>query len=508
MSNLTPSSGAEIPFGTIRIEPDGRLVPDPRALQILEIPGDSAAPLTGEGPLAPLVEALRQGAAGLKEGLPSWSGRVCLPDGVLLEVLVHGDPVDQGGPFYALVQDVTRRKQREEHAHGSQRLEALSELSGGLAHEFNNISTAILGLTDLLVLDARDTPSRVLLGQIQIVARRGINLTNQLLTFGRRQQRREESCDPSEVFASVVDLARQTFPRNIEIGADLQAGPCLVESDPDQLRQAFLNLALNARDALEDTPGVIVFRSSLLEMDENHRQHFPNAAPGRYLLYEVGDTGRGISAEMQDRIFQPFFTTREESRTGLGLATTYGIVRSHGGHVNFVTEPGVATRFMVLLPYQTAAPAVEAPAPSPAVSPPEQAAVPQEPTPNELIMFMDDEEAIRLFAGAALRRQGYRALTARNGQEAVDLLRTHRGEVKMVFLDLTMPIMGGQEAFEKMREIQEDLRVVIISGYGPDERIARLLDQGAVAFLSKPFDVYELLAALESALRHPTAQLT
>lgn len=501
MSNSLPCNGAEIPFGTIRIEADGRLLPDREAARILALQDGGGAPIASEGEMAPLVGALTQAAQAVREGACSWSSLVPMPDGLLLEVLVHGDPVQAGGPVYAVVQDVARRRQREEHVNRAQRVEALSELSGELAHEFNNVGTAILGLTDLLVLDAKDTPSRVLLGQVQTAARRGLNLAGQLLTFGRRHMHREESCDPSDVFQSVVELVRQTFPRSIEIGVDLRADPCQIESDPEQLRQAFVNLALNARDALADTPGVIVFRSSLVQMDEDHLQHFPGTAPGRYLLFEVGDTGRGIPKEIQPRIFRPFFTTREDSRSGLGLATTYGIIRSHGGQISFVSEAGVGTRFMVLLPYSPARPhepASPAPAAHPRVPAPDTALLDR--SANELVLFADDEESIRLFAGAALRRRGYRALTARNGQEAVDLVRTHGSEIKMVFLDLTMPVMGGHEAFEKMREMQPDLRVVIMSGYGADERSVSLLEQGALAFLAKPFDVHELLSMVEMAL--------
>ncbi len=500
MSSAPSFAGAGITFGTIRIESGGHLVADPEAARILGHKEETGSWLVDDGELAPLVTALQEGSAVLRAGHRYWSTLVALSYGVVLEILMHRDPLEEPGVLYALIRDVARQRQQEEQANRAQRLEALSHLSGELAHEFNNAGTAILGLTDLLLLDARDTPSRVLLGQVQAAARRGLTLADHLLTFGRRRTRPEGSCDPSQVFQKVIDLVRQTFPRNIEIGVDLQAGPCTMASDPEQLRQAFVNLALNARDALGETPGVIVFRSSVVEMDDQYLQHFPGAASGRYLLYEVGDTGRGIPKELQSRLFQPFFTTHGETRSGLGLPTAYGIVTSHGGHITFVSEPGVGTRFMVLLPCDPSQ-APEQPATAEPVAPrPEHTSTQAE---NELVLFVDDEESIRLFAGAALRRRGYRAITARHGQEAVELLRAHKGEVKMVFLDLTMPVMGGHEAFEKMREIQPDLRVIVISGYSPDERVTHLLDQGAVAFLAKPFDVQELLAAVETTL-HPT----
>lgn len=489
-------------FGTVRIEADGRLVLDVEARRLLD-PSGGEGSLEAGGLLASLAEALQEGARAVREGAPCWTSQVSLADDRVLEVLVHRDPQSAEAPLYGLLQDVTRRLRREGHSQRLQRLEALSDLSGGLAHEFNNIVTAILGLTDLLSLDARDTPSRVLLGQIQSAARRGVGLTHQLLTFSRRQPRQDEICDPSEVFAAVLELARQTFPRSVEIVEDLKAGPCTMECDASQLRHAFLNLALNARDALPDGQGVVVFRSSILEMDPEHEDLFPDAGPGRYLLYEVGDTGRGIPPEVQAHLFQPFFTTQDASRTGLGLATTYGVVRSHGGHVTFVTEPGVGTRFLVLLPYSPT-PAAAAPAPHaerPA-HPSAPSAAEEEPD-RDLILFVDDEEAIRLFAGAALRRRGYRALTARNGIEALELLQAHTGEIKLVLLDLTMPMMGGAETFEKIQELDMDVRVVVMSGYGPDERTERMLSRGALAFLPKPFDVHELLVSVESALRAP-----
>lgn len=373
------------------------------------------------------------------------------------------------------------------------RLEGLSSLSGDLAHEFNNVLTAILGLSDLLVLDARDTPSRVLLGQIQSAARRGIGLTNQLLTFSHRQPRREEVCDPTEVFRGVIDLVRQTFPKDLHLQTELRADAAALEADPGQLRNAFLNLALNARDAMAGQEGILTLRTSVVEVDETTRERFPEALPGRYLLFEVGDTGPGISPEVRRNMFQPFFTTHEATRGGLGLATTYGIVRSHGGYIGFETEPGRGTVFYILLPFSEAT-AAAAPAPErPALAPIE--------TPGTgVVLFVDDEEAIRLFAGAALRRHGFRPLTARNGVEAVELLKAHGGEVDLVLLDLTMPVMGGPETFEKLREVRPDVRVVVMSGYGSDERSDRLLSHGALAFLPKPFDVNELLVAVRSAL--------
>lgn len=498
MSSPSMPPAPEVAFGAIRLHPDGPMVPDAEAARILGFPEGAGQPLPELGDLGDL---LKVGAEHIRAGAPCFNGCIPFGEGTLLELLLHGDPDANSGLVYALVLDVTRRRQREEHIHRVQRLEALSDLAGGLAHEFNNVVTAILGLTDLLVLDARDTPSKVLLGQIQTAARRGIGLTGQLLTFSRQQPRHEDFCDPSVVFASVVDLVRQTFPRSIEVVADLHAGPCSMASDASQLRHAFLNLALNARDALQDNQGVVLFRSSLVEMDEEQREFFPEAEPGRYLLYEVGDTGRGIPPSVQQHLFQPFFTTQEATRTGLGLATTYGIVRGHGGQVTFVTEPGVGTRFLVLLPFSPVA----------EQAPPRRAqALPRterEKTGNPLILFVDDEEAIRLFAGAALRRKGYRVVAARNGVEAVELMASHRGEVELVLLDLTMPQMAGPEAFEKLRELQPDLRVVVMSGYGPDERSERLLAHGALAFLPKPFDVHELLEAVESALEVPAPQL-
>ncbi len=497
MSSAPSHTGAEATLGTVRVEPDGPLVADRSAARLLGHEEETGDWMTEDPDLVPLVAALQEGAEVLRAGADSWDAQVTLPDEVILEVLMHRDPLGESQRLYALVRDVTRQQQQTEQAHRAQRLEALSHLAGELAHEFNNASTAILGLTDLLLLDARDTPSRVLLGQVQAAARRGQSLTDQLLTFGRRHARRESSCDPTRVFQGVIDLVRQSFPHNIEIGVDLQAGPCLLEADPEQLGQAFLNLALNARDALGETPGVIVFSSTRVEMDDQQRQHFPEAAAGTYLLFEIGDTGHGIPKETQARLFQPFFTTRAGSRTGLGLPTAYGIVTSYGGHMTFVSEPGVGTRFLVLLPY---APSEAAGVPAQA-PPPSQAEPSPSPTHDELVLFVDDEESIRLFAGAALRRRGYRALTARHGQEAVDLLRAHRGEIRMVFLDLTMPIMGGHEAFERMREIQPDLPIVVISGYGVDSRVTHLMDQGAVAFMAKPFNVQELLTMVETALR-------
>lgn len=469
MNSRHDARPVETVLGTVRIDSDGRMTPDAEATRMLG---------------GTLPAALRRAADRVRD-----SGRglsLTLAD---LDVLVHSAP---DGAVHAVLQDASRRRQREENAMRAHRLEGLSSLSGDLAHEFNNVLTAILGLSDLLVLDARDTPSRVLLGQIQSAARRGIGLTNQLLTFSHRQPRREEMVDPNEVFQGVIELVRQTFPRNLHLQTEIRGQDAALEADPGQLRNAFLNLALNARDAMAGQEGILTLRSSVVQVDETTRERFPEPPPGRYLLFEVGDTGPGISPEVRRNMFQPFFTTHEATRGGLGLATTYGIVRSHGGYIGFETEEGRGTVFYILLPFSEAAAATAAP---------EKAAPAAVETPGTgVVLFVDDEEAIRLFAGAALRRHGFRPLTARNGVEAVELLKAHRHEVDLILLDLTMPVMGGPETFEKLREVRPDVRVVVMSGYGSDERSDRLLSHGALAFLPKPFDVNELLAAVRSAL--------
>lgn len=471
MNSRHDATPVETTLGTVRVDADGQMTPDAEALRMLggTVPEE----------LRSAADRVREGGKGLALAIGH------------LDVLVHAGAE---GAAYAVLQDASRRRKSEEHAMRAHRLEGLSSLSGELAHEFNNVLTAILGISDLLVLDARDTPSRVLLGQIQSAARRGIGLTNQLLTFSRRQPRREEPSDPTDVFRGVIDLVRQTFPRSLEVRTDLRVEGCSLDCDAGQLRNAFLNLALNARDAMAGRDGVLTFRSSVVDLDDGAReQRFAEARPGRYLLFEVEDTGPGIPPEVRRHMFQPFFTTQESSRGGLGLATSYGIVRSHGGYIGFETEPDRGTVFHVLLPF---AEATVAAAPRPAPPPP---AAPHAPGTG-VVLFVDDEEAIRLFAGAALRRHGYRPLTARNGVEAVELLQAHRHEVDLILLDLTMPVMGGPETFEKLREVRPDARIIVMSGYGADERSDRLLSHGALAFLPKPFDVNELLGAVRSAL--------
>lgn len=466
----------ETPLGTVRVEAGGGIRPDAEAQRLL------GQPIAEEIRAALLAAAQRVRDSG--RGLATEIGD--------LDVLVHPG---LEGAVWAVLQDASRRRVREEHALRAHRIEGLSSLSGDLAHEFNNVLTAILGLSDLLVLDARDTPSRVLLGQIQSAARRGIGLTNQLLTFSRRQPRREDPCDPSDIVRNVIDLVKQTFPRSIQVRAELAAEGCSLQCDVGQLRNAFLNLALNARDAMAGGEGTLTFRSSLIELEAGRREEFSDAPAGSYLLFEVEDTGRGIPPEVRRNMFQPFFTTQEHSRGGLGLATTYGIVRSHGGYIDFDTVPGRGTNFKVLLPFAKAV-APEEPVAAGPIAAEGDAAAPA----TGVVLFVDDEEAIRLFAGAALRRHGYRPLTARNGLEALELLQAHGAEVDLVLLDLTMPVMGGPETFEKLRELRPDIRVVVMSGYGSDERTDRLLSHGALAFLPKPFDVGELLAAVRAAL--------
>jgi signal transduction histidine kinase/CheY-like chemotaxis protein len=382
--------------------------------------------------------------------------------------------------------EAERERLREQLLH-AQKLEAVGTLAGGVAHDMNNVLAAIGGLAELLREEAAG-PMAEGLGQILEAARRGTDLTRNLLGFSRRGKYRKEQIEIDAVVASVTRLLTRTLPKEIEISGS-NAAASAVEGDSAQLGQALINLCLNSVDALKGSGRLRIDTGEAALAGEAARTL--GLADGRYVTLAVTDDGCGMDRETQARMFEPFFTTKELGRgTGLGLSMVYGTIANHGGAIGVDSEPGRGTTITLYLP------AVERPAP-PAPAP--KAAVTRAAGEGALILVVDDEPMMRTVTRRSLERAGYRVITASDGAEALERYAEHADSVEVVVLDMAMPVMGGAECFRRLRERAPDVRVLFASGYALEQEARDCLAAGALGFLEKPFAAARLVDAVALA---------
>lgn len=358
----------------------------------------------------------------------------------------------------------------------SQKLHLIGSLAGGVAHDFNNLLTAILGYASLLREDA-SCPPHVLeaLAVIEKAAERASQLTGQLLGFARPRDPRRVRMAVHDSLEEVAELLRHTIDKNIRIETDFTAGDSHVIGEPGQLFQVFLNLALNARDAMP-SGGTLGLRTT---------------RAGYFLRVTISDTGPGIAPEIRDRIFEPFFTTKEAGKgTGLGLTVVESIVRSHGGSIQLDPAAGPGAHFHVLLPLAAGPGGTQDEAPSAAQA-----------RGRGAVLVIDDEEVVRQVAAKMLRKLGYRPVCIGNAREAVDYFRRRSRDLDLVLLDLIMPEMSGQAVFEELARIDPAIPVVVTSGYGRDSAVDALIAAGARGFLQKPYRMNQLSDALAGVFR-------
>jgi two-component system, cell cycle sensor histidine kinase and response regulator CckA len=394
--------------------------------------------------------------------------------------------------------DVTERKQAEEERdllqeelHHAQKIEAIGELAGGVAHEFNNMLMAIAAHSSLMLERLEpSSPLRRDVEQIVAAAERSEELIRQLLAFGRKQLLQLSSVDLNGVVDSSLDLLRPLIDPRVELVASLDPDAPETAADRAQIQQVLVNLMLNARDAIADE-GTITITTTVVDVDESTAAR-ESVEPGGYLRLAVSDTGSGMDEETLARIFEPFFTTKGPGKgSGLGLSTAYGIVRQGGGFLTVETEPGRGTTFTVLVPCRTPVPA-----------PPQPPAEPATPKLDrrERAIVADDEEAVREVCATLLRRMGYSVQTAGDGNEALRLLEQEDRSVELLLTDVVMPGMSGPELARRLASRHPETRVVYMSGY-PGDQLAEHDSLGdETLFLQKPFTPTELERRLQTAL--------
>ena len=376
-----------------------------------------------------------------------------------------------------IARDITEQKQLEEHLRQTQKLESLGVLAGGLAHDFNNLLTGIMGNASLVALDPGDTPSvEARTQEILSASDRAALLVRQMLAYCGKGQFVVEPLDLSSQVKEIVTLVRPSISRLVEI--DLRLDPALpkVNADRSQLQQVIMNLAINAAEAIGDRAGLVTITTYSREC---------NGEP--QVAMEVSDTGCGMDEHTQARIFDPFFTTKFTGR-GLGLAAVMGIILGHRGSISVDTEPGRGSKFSVTFPAATA------PASAPRLEP----AADERGHGN--ILVVDDEELVRNMAKFTLERCGYSVELALDGKDAIHAFSARPNDFAAILLDLTMPVMNGEEALRHIRQIRPNVPVVLSSGFSEVEALERFKKTGLACFLQKPYTASALARRIKQAV--------
>ncbi|MFO1512550.1 MAG: PAS domain S-box protein [Verrucomicrobiota bacterium] len=388
--------------------------------------------------------------------------------------------------------DITETRKLEEQFRQSQKMEAIGQLAGGVAHDLNNILTVVHMQLDLLKhgepLSAVQLESVV---DIEKASRRAADLTRQLLMFSRRQAAQKTNLDLNAVVTNITKMLQRILGEDVGMHISYAPQPLPVHADTGMMEQILMNLAVNSRDAMPDG-GRLVIETSFVEFDEFAAAQRAQGRPGRFACLSVSDTGRGIPKEILPRIFEPFFTTKDVGKgTGLGLATVFGILQQHNGWINAYSEVDRGTTFRIYLPLL----AVTA---DPEESQPSAGAM---RGGHETILLVEDEQSLRVLTRNVLTRLGYRVLEATTGVTALEVWREHRDQIRLLLTDLVMPDgMTGRELAEQLVEADPKLKVIYTSGYSRDIAGNNFTLQDGVNFLSKPFQAAKLAQTVRNCL--------
>ena len=394
---------------------------------------------------------------------------------------------------YELRDYLDERARNEQHLRQTQKLESVGLLAGGIAHDFNNLLTGILGNASLALEAAPpDSPARSMLQDVIDAGERAAHLTRQLLAYAGKGRFLIEVLDLSRHVREISSLVQSSIPHSVQLSLDLAGGLPGIEADPAQIQQVVMNLVINGAEAIpEGKSGTVLIMTRMQEVDENYiRTILPDAdiVPGPYVALEVHDTGVGMDEATKARIFDPFFTTKFVGR-GLGLAAVLGIVRGHKGALKIYSAPGRGSTFRVLFP-----------AAGERVKAEEQVEGEAPLTGSGTVLVVDDEELVRRAAKATLERFGYTVMVAEDGGRGIEAFRARADQIALVLLDMTMPVMSGEETLRGLRSVQPGVKVILSSGYNEAEAIRRFAGKGLAGFVQKPYTATRLAHAIRSVL--------
>jgi PAS domain S-box-containing protein len=391
--------------------------------------------------------------------------------------------------------DITEQKNLEMQLLRAQRLESIGTLASGVAHDLNNILTPILMCAQVLRDNLSEEDRQSAISLIEESAQRGAGVVKQMLTFARGVEGERVLIKPSHLIEEMVDIARKTFPKSIDISSRYPDDLWPIEGDPTQLHQVLLNLSVNARDAMPNG-GALVIWAENFNVDEHYASMTPDAKPGEFVALRVSDTGTGMPRAMIDKIFDPFFTTKEIGKgTGLGLSTTLGIVKSHGGFISVYSEQGKGTTFKLFLPAATT-----------------QADFQQSKTSvvpihgnGELILVVDDEPNILGITKMILEKHRYDVVSASDGPEALAIFAQQMQSISLVLTDVSMPYMDGVALVRSLRKMRPDVPIIASTGQSAEPSVAEFQALNVKNFLTKPYNTQQLLTTIHDTLESPAS---
>ncbi len=419
-----------------------------------------------------------------KDGTIRWVRNTTIPRHNEQGVLIAYD---------GLISNITERKKLEEQLRQAQKMEAIGMLAGGVAHDFNNILSAIMGYGYVLHLkmDVHD-PLRATVDHLLESVERASHLTQSLLAFSRKQVIRLTSVNINEVIQRMQKFLQRIIGEDIELKTVLGGKDLIVNADGSQLELVLMNIATNAYDAMPHG-GVLVLETGSVMLDDDFIRGHGFGVPGPYVVISAADTGAGMDVATQKRIFEPFFTTKEPGKsTGLGLSIVYGIIQQHNGHIEVSSEQGKGTIFRIYLPRMTALhaePGGEAPEPMPETLP---GTIP--------ILLAEDDDALRSLFHSVLEEAGYRVVDAANGEEAIAAFSQCAEKPRLLILDLIMPKKTGKEAHDEIKKMRPDVRSIFISGYSADKIFAEGLVESGAELVLKPVSPFNLLKKVKEIL--------
>jgi PAS domain S-box-containing protein len=446
-------------------------------------PADGCKALRNEA----LPAALRKGAWSGETVLKGTGGEVAVSQ----VVLAHRSPTGAVEFFSVIARDISEQQRLEEQFRQAQKMEAVGRLAGGIAHDFNNLLTIITGYSDFLVdcfPEGDDRQGFAL--EVKKAAERAATLTRQLLAFSRKQMLMPRVLNLNSLVANMDKMLCRLMGEDIELVTALEPTLHPVKADPGQLEQIVMNLAVNARDAME-RGGKLTIRTGNVTLGPAYVREHPEVRQGPYVLLAVGDTGCGMDLATRERIFEPFFTTKEVGKgTGLGLATVYGIVKQSGGHIEVESEVGAGSTFKIYLPRMGEA--------LPLSEPVAKRAEPAGGT--ETVLLVEDEPGVRQLGRDGLRARGYTVLEAGTGEEALALAERHAGRIDLLLTDVVMPRLSGARLAERLAPQRPEMKVLFVSGYTDTALLRHGVQHGEVDCLLKPFTPEDLARKVREVL--------
>jgi len=427
-----------------------------------------------------------------KGSVRDFEARHLKKDGTEIECLLTSTVkrADDGSvaEYQGIVRDITERKKLQAQLAQAQKVEAIGTIAGGIAHNFNNLLTSIMGNTSLMLLETdSDHPNYEKLKIIEKQVQSGSKLTYQLLGYARKGGYEIKSLSLNQMVKETSDTFGET-KKEIRVHQELAKDLFGIKADQGQIEQVLLNLYVNAADAMPGGGDLILKTMNVTDKDITGKPY--EAKPGNYVLLSVTDTGVGMDKKTQERVFDPFFTTKGMARgTGLGLASVYGIVKAHGGYIDVESKKGHGTTFSIYLPASS-----------------EKAPIKKKELPQKLlkgketILLVDDEDIVLDVGEEMLKALGYKVLLAKSGKEAIEIYHKNRDNIDMVLLDMVMREMGGGETYDRMKDINPDIKVLLLSGYSIDGQATEIIKRGCDGFIQKPFDMQGLSQRIRKIL--------